>query len=512
MNKKINLDQGTDLPEKFILTDEFKKLYDKIENTSSNLFITGKAGCGKSTLLEYFRQNTNKNYAIVAPTGLTAIKARGMTIHSFFKLPPRFIQKQDVKMMKDPAVLKKLDILLIDECSMMRADILDGIDESLRKNRGSKKVFGGVQIILFGDLLQLAPVVSSTEEASVKEVYADGSYFFNANVFNKAEFQTNELTKIFRQSDEEFINLLNKFRIAKIDEKDLSLINERFQGEDFELPEGIIMLATRNDKVDSINNSKLNEIDSRLFEYEAEIKGTFKESEHPAPKTLKLKVGAQVMLTKNDTNSEPRKWVNGTLATVDELGSNFIKVKIKDKILTVGKNRWEKYDYKIDGGSITHKVVATFLQYPLKLAWASTIHKCQGQTFDKVAIDFDRGSFAHGQTYVALSRARTIEGIYLMREITFKDLIFDNKVFSFLGNELEKKYMDEIDNKKTTKKVAASKKIEEVTSDTATEEWSKEDDKKLIMLYKKNVPEHALANIFKKRRTEVRTRILKILK
>jgi hypothetical protein len=228
MNKKINLDQGTDLPEKFILTDEFKKLFDKIENTNSNLFITGKAGCGKSTLLEYFRQNTNKNYAIVAPTGLTAIKARGMTIHSFFKLPPRFIQKQDVKMMKDPAVLKKLDILLIDECSMMRADILDGIDESLRKNRGSKKVFGGVQIILFGDLLQLAPVVSSTEEGSVNEVYADGSYFFNANAFKKAEFQTKELTKIFRQSDEEFINLLNKFRIAKIDEKDLSLINERF--------------------------------------------------------------------------------------------------------------------------------------------------------------------------------------------------------------------------------------------------------------------------------------------
>jgi hypothetical protein len=509
MNKKINLDQGTDLPDKFILTDEFKKLYDKIENTNSNLFITGKAGCGKSTLLEYFRQNTNKNYAIVAPTGLTAIKARGMTIHSFFKLPPRFIQKQDVKMMKDPAVLKKLDILLIDECSMMRADILDGIDESLKKNRGSKKVFGGVQIILFGDLLQLAPVVSSTEEGSVKEVYTDGSYFFNANVFNKAEFQTKELTKIFRQSDEEFINLLNKFRIAKIDENDLSLINERFQGEDFEPPEGVIMLATRNEKVDRINNSKLNEIDSRLFEYEAEIKGTFKESEYPAPKTLKLKVGAQVMLTKNDTNSEPRKWVNGTLATVHELGSNFIKVKIKDKIFTVGKNRWEKYDYKIDGGSITHKVVATFLQYPLKLAWASTIHKCQGQTFDKVAIDFDSGSFAHGQTYVALSRAKSIDGIYLMREITFKDLIFDNKVFNFLGTELEKKYIDEIDNKKPIKKIMTDK-IEQVNN-TETQEWSKEDDKKLIMLYKKNVPEHALANIFKKRRTEIRARILKLL-
>jgi ATP-dependent exoDNAse (exonuclease V) alpha subunit len=217
------------------------------------------------------------------------------------------------------------------------------------------------------------------------------------------------------------------------------------------------------------------------------------------------------MLTKNDTNSEPRKWVNGTLATIHELKSDYIKVKIKDKIFTVGKNRWEKYDYKIDGGSITHKVVATFLQYPLKLAWASTIHKCQGQTFDKVAIDFDSGSFAHGQTYVALSRARSIEGIYLMREITFKDLIFDNKVFNFLGTELEKKYMDEIDNKKNIKKVTSSKKIEQPVSDIETVEWSKEDDKKLIMLYKKNVPEHALANIFKKRRTEIRARILKLL-
>lgn len=511
MNKKINLDQGTDLPEKFILTDEFRKLYDKIENTDSNLFITGKAGCGKSTLLEYFRQNTNKNYAIVAPTGLTAIKARGMTIHSFFKLPPRFIQKHDVKMMKDPAVLKKLDILLIDECSMMRADVLDGIDESLRKNRSSKKVFGGVQIILFGDLLQLAPIVSSAEEDSVKEVYSDGSYFFNADVFNNAEFKTSELTKIFRQSDEEFINLLNKFRIAKIDEKDLSSINERYQGEDFQLPEGVIMLATRNDKVDSINISKLNDIDSKVFEYEADIKGTFKESEYPAPKTLKLKVGAQVMLTKNDTNSELRKWVNGTLAIIHELNSASIKVKIKDKIYTVGKNRWEKYEYKIDGGRINYKVVATFLQYPLKLAWASTIHKCQGQTFDRVAIDFDSGSFAHGQTYVALSRAKSIEGIYLMREITFKDLIFDNKVFNFLGTELEKKYMDEIDSKRNIKKVISSKKVEEHASDIEAVEWSKEDDKKLIMLYKKNVPEHALANIFKKRRTEIRARVLKLL-
>ena len=519
MSNKIELDTGTDLPSSFVLTEEFKELFELIENTKSNLFITGKAGCGKSTLLEYFRQNTKKPHAIVAPTGLTAIKARGMTIHKFFKLPPSFIRKEDVRFHKDKELLKKIQVLLIDECSMMRADLMDAIDESLRKNRGINKVFGGVQIVMFGDLLQLSPVVNeNTEGSAVESIYPDGSYFFHSKVFHQAHFKINELTKIFRQTDKSFIDLLNKFRIAKVDEKDLAAINTRYQGDDFLVPDGVILLSTTNAKVDQINNSKLAELDHKLFEYEGVIKGDFKDSECPSPRNLKLKVGAQVMLTKNDVGNEPRRWSNGTLATIHELKPDSIRIKIKDEVFTLGKNRWEKIQFTVTGNVISKKVSATFIQYPLKLAWAATIHKSQGQTFEKVAIDLDNGAFAHGQTYVALSRAKSIEGIYLMRPITFGDLIFDEKVFDFLGQDLEAKYLEEIKKNPVLDDDESQYKsnlpYEEETMDDnkkSDDGWTEAQDKKLIMLYKKKLPESALASIFKKRITEIRERILKLL-
>ena len=520
MSNKIELDTGTDLPSSFVLTEEFKELFELIENTKSNLFITGKAGCGKSTLLEYFRQNTKKPHAIVAPTGLTAIKARGMTIHKFFKLPPAFIRKEDVRFHKDKELLKKIQVLLIDECSMMRADLMDAIDESLRKNRGINKVFGGVQIVMFGDLLQLSPVVNeNTEGSAVESIYPDGSYFFHSKVFHKAHFKINELTKIFRQTDKSFIDLLNKFRIAKVDEKDLAAINTRYQGDDFLVPDGVILLSTTNAKVDQINNSKLAELDHKLFEYEGVIKGDFKDSECPSPRNLKLKVGAQVMLTKNDVGNEPRRWSNGTLATIHELKPDSIRIKIKDEVFTLGKNRWEKIQFTVTGSIISKKVSATFIQYPLKLAWAATIHKSQGQTFEKVAIDLDNGAFAHGQTYVALSRAKSIEGIYLMRPITFGDLIFDEKVFDFLGQDLEAKYLEEIEKNPVLDEDESQYKSnlpydeEEIMDDNKKNDdgWTEAQDKKLIMLYKKKLPESALASIFKKRITEIRERILKLL-
>ena len=520
MSNKIELDTGTDLPSSFVLTEEFKELFELIENTKSNLFITGKAGCGKSTLLEYFRQNTKKPHAIVAPTGLTAIKARGMTIHKFFKLPPAFIRKEDVRFHKDKELLKKIQVLLIDECSMMRADLMDAIDESLRKNRGINKVFGGVQIVMFGDLLQLSPVVNeNTEGSAVESIYPDGSYFFHSKVFHKAHFKINELTKIFRQTDKSFIDLLNKFRIAKVDEKDLAAINTRYQGDDFLVPDGVILLSTTNAKVDQINNSKLAELDHKLFEYEGVIKGDFKDSECPSPRNLKLKVGAQVMLTKNDVGNEPRRWSNGTLATIHELKPDSIKIKIKDEVFTLGKNRWEKIQFTVTGSIISKKVSATFIQYPLKLAWAATIHKSQGQTFEKVAIDLDNGAFAHGQTYVALSRAKSIEGIYLMRPITFGDLIFDEKVFDFLGQDLEAKYLEEIkknpvlDDDESQYKSNLPYDEEETMDDNKKSDdgWTEAQDKKLIMLYKKKLPESALASIFKKRITEIRERIIRLL-
>ncbi len=502
MSQKI-FDTGTILPENFVLTEEFKKTFELIENKNINVFITGKAGTGKSTLLEYFRQNTKKNHAILAPTGISALKAKGKTIHSFFKFPARFVAKEDVKVLKDRKLLERLETLLIDESSMIRADIFDSIDLSLKINKKNKKPFGGVQIILFGDLFQLPPVVSSGDFEIVKKFYPGGEYFFNSKCFYKGKFIIKELSKIFRQSDSDFINLLNKFRLAKVTSEDLDKINERLVKKKFDLPKETIILSPRNKKVDEINTSKLNEIKSETYTYTAIIKDIFKENEHPVKKELSLKVGAQVMITKNDV-SEPKKWVNGTLATIVYLSKDQIKLKIKDQVLNLPKSRWEKIDYRLSGKKINPTVIGTFVQYPLKLAWAATIHKCQGQTFDQVAIDLDQGAFTHGQTYVALSRAKTINGIHLMKEIRLSDLFFDKNVFSFLGHKLEKKYIKEI---KDTKKI---KEKENANQSSVINEnlWSQDLDKKLMALYKKSVPEIALAKIFKKKQSEIRSRTI----
>ena len=499
-------DTGTELPKKFELTDEFKDTYNLINETDKNLFITGKAGCGKSTLLEYFRQNTNKNHVILAPTGVTAIKAKGSTIHKFFKFPPRFVTKEDVKVFRDRNFFSRLETLLIDESSMIRSDIFDLIDLSLKKNRRNKKPFGGVQIILFGDLLQLSPVVSSAEKEVVEKFYPKGAYFFNARCFHSGKFVTKELSKIFRQTDVNFINLLNKFRIAKVDSRDLSIINKRMIKENSDLPKETIILSPRNSKVDEINNSKLNELQTETYTYTAKSSGTFKESAYPVKKELNLKVGAQIMITKND-QSEPQKWVNGTLATIEYLSKDEIKIKIKDKILNLPRSKWESIEYRLSGNKINPKAIGFFVAYPIKLAWAATIHKCQGQTFDHVAIDLDSGAFTHGQTYVALSRAKSIEGVHLLKEINQSDLIFDKNVFSFLGHKLEKKYIREL--LKTNKIIKKEEEKNNIII-TETDNWTKKDDNKLIVLYKKNVPEIALSKIFKKEISEIRSRILKL--
>ena len=260
MNKKITLDTGINLPDEMILTDEFENFFNFMENTNLNMFITGKAGSGKSTLLEYFRQNTYKNYAILAPTGIAAIKARGQTIHSFFKFPPRVIQKSDIKIFRNQKLIKNLDTLLIDESSMIRADILDGINLSLKKNRKNNKPFGGVQIILIGDLFQLSPVVSSDSKDIMEQLYPDGPYFFNSKTFKEGNIKIYELSKIFRQKEKNFINLLNKIRISKISQKDLDLINKRVIDFDSNVTEGVIILSPKNNKVDQINTDNLNKI------------------------------------------------------------------------------------------------------------------------------------------------------------------------------------------------------------------------------------------------------------
>lgn len=440
----IKLDTGTSLPKGFVFTKEFESIFEKIEKTRNNYFITGKAGCGKSTLLEWFRTHTKKNIIICAPTGVTAIKARGKTLHSVFKIPPKFVTKDDVKPLSREAkkLLMHVDTLLIDEASMVRADTFDAIDQTLRLTRKSFTPFGGVQIILFGDLYQLPPVVTSEEKEVVNHIYPDGPYFFNSRSYQEVNFETLELTKIFRQTEKDFIELLDKVRSAKVKDIDLKVLNRQYQEFDFEPPKGTIILTPRNAKVDAINNKKLNEIESEEFTFTAQVKGNFKEKEFPVEEQLRLKVGAQVMIVKND-HSHLRRWVNGTLATIESLEKDKVFIKIGRNIFNLGRSRWEKINYKITGGMITSDVIATYTQYPIKLAWATSIHKVQGQTFDKVAIDLDQGAFTHGQTYVALSRAKTIEGIYLMKKIGYQDFIFDERVFKFLGMQLPKKYTRE---------------------------------------------------------------------
>ena len=502
----MKLDTGTELPDNFILTKEFKETFNLINDTNANLFITGKAGCGKSTLLEYFRQNTDKNYVTLAFQGITAIKVKGQTLHSFFKFPTHFISNQDIKTLKDKEVIQNLDTILIDEISIVRADLFDAIDLFLKKNRKNNQPFGGVQIILFGDVMQIDPIVGSDDEV-MEKFYPKGPFFFNSNIYAQGEFKQIELTKIFRQSDKSFVSLLNKIRMSEVSSADLSFLNERVVSYD-DISEGTIILAPTNRKVDDINNTNLYKLKTPTYNYNAIIKGPWKEKEYPVKKEIILKEGAQVMITKNDTNV-PKRWVNGTLGIICSLSHNEIKVKINDKIFRIGKTKWDKYNYQYIGNKVNSIAVGSFIQYPLKLAWATTIHKSQGQTFDKVAIDLDTGSFAHGQTYVALSRSKTLEGISLLKKINKKDIIFDKRVLDFLGQKLEKKYIKEI---MLNNKISKKKKERKLTSNNSRVDWTTSDDNKLITLYKRNVPEFALSKILKKKISEIRERIIFLMK
>jgi len=414
-----------DLPDNLEVKDDFKKIYNLMEYSSQNMFITGKAGSGKTTLLEYFRINSLKNFVILASTGISAIKAKGKTIHSFFLFPPRILINEKIKRLPSK-IISKVDTILIDECSMIRSDILDGIDQSLKLNRRSEDSFGGVQLILLGDLYQLPPVVRNNEEEIFNNFYPNGHFFYNANCFENSHIKTYELNKVYRQKDHVFLDLLNKIRLAKISQDDLFVINKRVINDNSEIPSETIILSPTNRKVDSINNLNLDSIISDSFYYKSSQTGDFKEK--PADELLELKVGAQVMMVKNDLKY-PKRWVNGSIGKVEYLDENSIHLKIKNKVYNIPKDNWERFNYSIKDGEVKHEVVATYTQYPIKLAWAVTIHKSQGQTYENVIIDLDNGTFAQGQTYVALSRATTLEGIYLTREIRVSDIFFNDRFY-----------------------------------------------------------------------------------
>jgi len=412
--------------QKFELNDNFKAIIRDFENYSNHLFITGKAGTGKSSLINYIRRKTKKNLVILAPTAIAALNINAKTIHSFFNFPFHALTKNDIKKHYNRRLINKIDSIIIDEVSMLRPDILDAINYTLQLTRGNDKPFGGIQIILVGDLFQLPPVITSDDAEVMEKLYPDGQFFFNSNIVNSLDLVKYELEKVYRQKDKKLIELLDKARSSMLEDDDLSEFNKRVIANDDEIPSEIITLSPTNNKVNNINSRNLKNIKKDEFSYEAEQDGSF--SGNPVAENLKLKVGAQVMLTKNGKN-----WVNGTLAIIDKLTKNNIYIQLKDEIYKLEKEKWEKFNYKISDNKIIPSVSATFIQYPLKLAWAATIHKCQGQTFENVIIDMDYGAFAHGQTYVALSRVVSLKGLYLRRALTKNDFIFNQEIQDFLN-------------------------------------------------------------------------------
>lgn len=421
---------------KIVLTEEFSQFFDSMEKTSNNFFLTGKAGTGKSTLVQYFREKTKKKVAVLAPTGLAAINVRGQTIHSFFRFPPQMITSEVIaKSHSDSRLYRQIDTLVIDEVSMVRADMLDGIDMFLRKfGRDRNMPFGGVQIILVGDLFQLPPILTE-EEKTVFNRFYDSPYFISSDSFFEGKFSLLELTKIFRQTDQEFIKLLNQVRTGNISHETLKPINGRLKDSKSIDRTKAVTLTTTNRVAQEINLSQLSKLPDEEFVYGATFDGDFptKEFSLPVELELRLKIGARVMFVKNG-----ELYVNGTLGVIKRLTEHKVVVKIDDTLeeIEVEKTKWDniKYSFDEETKTIVPKVAGTMSQYPIRLAWAITIHKSQGMTFSKINIDYSRSPFAHGQTYVALSRCRSLKGISISKEIYPNDVIVDQRVVEYLKN------------------------------------------------------------------------------
>jgi len=424
--------------------------FDIVENTNRNVFLTGEAGTGKTTFLRRVLQQTEKNCVVVAPTGVASINAGGSTIHSMFGLPTRMFlptlepvdpnNAQNINMIREHFhypkpkldIFKRLDLLIIDEISMVRCDLFDAIDESLRFSRRNNQAFGGVQVLLIGDLFQLPPVVRNHEKDSLFQYYKS-EFFFDSRAYDELNILQLKLDKVYRQTNSEFIGLLNSIRNAELDESDFMLLQERFQPEFEPTEDGFVTLCSHNNVADEINQRKLKELRSEPTQYFAEIRGDFYESQYPMEESLTLKLGAQVMFIKNDISGE-KKYYNGKIGIVSELTKDKIIVEDPEKgnFIEVERVDWQnlKYQYDEVTDSVSQEEVGSFKHFPLKLAWAITIHKSQGLTLDKVIIDAGR-SFAPGQVYVALSRATSLDGMYLKSGITGRNIFLDERIVEY---------------------------------------------------------------------------------
>ncbi len=423
-----------------LLNSDFTHTLDVLEKTGRSLFVTGKAGTGKSTLLQLFRNTTRKKTAVLAPTGVAALNVQGQTIHSFFGFPPRIVTPKEasrrVTMKHLKRLYQNLEVLVVDEISMVRADILDGMDRFLRVNRENNRPFGGVQVVFFGDLFQLPPVVTNDPvESAYFQDYYETPYFFSAKVMQEPDFELDmlELRKVYRQESRHFLRLLEAIRINQLDYDDLDDLNERFVPNP-DLAENYITLCARNMTADRLNRLALEQLPTSEITFEAEVKGAFDPALYPTESALRLRLGAQVMFVKNDPE---KNFVNGSIGKIVQLELNNIVVEItgdagQKRRVEVSPMEWEIVRYKADEtGGIDTESIGSFRQYPLKLAWAITIHKSQGKTFDRVVVDLGGGAFEHGQLYVALSRCRTLEGIVLKQPIRPQDVITDERVVDF---------------------------------------------------------------------------------
>jgi hypothetical protein len=429
---------------------------DIVNYTSRHLFLTGKAGTGKTTFLKYIRENSSKQIVVVAPTGVAAINAGGVTIHSFFQLPlsPYLPESKGFTADGEDAndkhtligrlrlnserrkILQELELLVIDEISMVRSDVLDAIDVVLRhfRNRYSEP-FGGVQVLFIGDMFQLPPVVKEQEWSLLRNYYRS-PFFFDSHVVQEAPPLYIEFTKIYRQSEEHFISLLNKVRNNEMDEESLVALHQRYQPDFFgERTEGYILLSTHNEKAREINAGELERLPGKLFSYRAEVDGDFPATAFPAEESLQLKVGAQVMFIKND--AETRRYFNGKIGVITELTAETIRVQCKDdpQPIEVSQEKWDNVRYTLDKATrqLNEDLLGSFSQYPLRLAWAITIHKSQGLTFDKAIIDAGK-AFAPGQVYVALSRCTNLQGLVLHSRIQPYSLSADDRIVRFAKN------------------------------------------------------------------------------
>jgi hypothetical protein len=445
--------------------DGFQEAQEWIESGCKCLFVTGKAGTGKSTLLQQLKRTVLAKAVVLAPTGVAAVHVGGQTIHSFFRFPPHVLFPDAVARLGGGRMYRKLTTLIIDEISMVRADIIDAIDLFLRTHGPDpNQPFGGVQMIFFGDLHQLPPVVSPHEAEAFHSLY-ESPWFFKARVFSRLPFDRVDLRKVYRQKETTFLSLLNAIRTGEAEEEDLEKLNARAAvpaaparpwapGQDpfddtgpEEEAAPVITLTSTNAAADRVNGRMLDGLPTHLAYYKAQIAGDFDRKAYPTDEPLGLKVGAQVMLLKNHPQGW---WVNGTLAVVAGLEADCIWVDVPTRggrggnqdpmagplgALRVERATWESVRYSLDPetGRPVPKPVGRFTQFPLKLAWAMTIHKSQGKTFDKVVIDLGSGAFAHGQSYVALSRCRTLDGITLRRPLSGRDLMLDPEVREFLA-------------------------------------------------------------------------------